>query len=327
MPRRGRGSSSQNKPPSNMPSLKMIAVGNACATSIFRVATVPALPAKVLAQEMCRVADGMALSAACAFTRLGGSAAAWARVGDDADGAFIRSSLSEAGLDVSAIRSVPGGRSAQVAVIVDGTGNRLVVPYQDPSLQAAADWLPLESLAGATIVHCDPRWPDGAEAALRAARARGIPTMLDGDVAPVEVLERLVPLADYAVFSDAGLLVYTGLGDVPSALRAVAAKHSGHVGASCGPEGYFWVEGDAIRHVAAPAIAAVDTLAAGDVFHGALALAILEGRPLAAAAAFACIAATLKCGRFGGRLGCPSRAEVDAALAAQGCSQTVDSLP
>jgi sulfofructose kinase len=85
--------------------------------------------------------------------------------------------------------------------------------------------------------------------------------MLDGDVAPVEVLERLVPLADYAVFSDAGLLVYTGLGDVPSALRAVAAKHSGHVGASCGPEGYFWVEGDAIRHVAAPAIAAIDTLA------------------------------------------------------------------
>jgi sulfofructose kinase len=88
------------------------------------------------------------------------------------------------------------------------------------------------------------------------------------------------------------------------------------VGASCGPEGYFWVEGDAIRHAAAPAIAAVDTLAAGDVFHGALALAILEGRPLAAAAAFACTAATLKCGRFGGRLGCPSRAEVEAALAA-----------
>jgi len=303
-----------------MPPLKMIAVGNACATSIFRVAAVPALPAKVLAQEMCRVADGMALSAACAFTRLGGTAAAWARVGDDADGAFIRSSLAEAGLDVSEVRSFTSGRSAQVAVIVDGTGNRLVVPYQDPHLDAAADWLPLESLAGTGIVHCDPRWPDGAAAALNAARSRGIPTMLDGDVAPAEVLHKLVPLADYAVFSDAGLLAYTGLSDVATALRSVAARHGGHVGASCGPEGYFWVEGDAIRHVAAPAIAAIDTLAAGDVFHGALALAILEGRPLPAAVRFACVAATLKCGRFGGRLGCPSRAEVDAALASQGCS-------
>jgi sulfofructose kinase len=305
---------------------KMIAVGGACATGIFRVAAVPALPAKVLADRMTRVADGMAISAACAFTRLGGRAAAWARVGDDADGGFIRNSLADEGLDVSGIRAVTGGRSSQVAVIVDGAGQRLVVPYHDPTLAAAADWLPLEALEGAGIVHCDMRWPEGAEVALRAARTRGIPTMIDGDVAPAEILRRLVPLADYAVFSDAGLLACTGMSDVPAALRAVAATHAGHVGASCGPEGYFWVEGAAIRHVAAPAIAAVDTLAAGDVFHGAFALAILEGRPPAEAARFACVAATLKCGRFGGRLGCPTRAEVEAALATDDCGITVDNL-
>jgi hypothetical protein len=80
--------------------------------------------------------------------------------------------------------------------------------------------------------------------------------MIDGDVAPPEILRRLVPLADYAVFSDAGLLACTEKNDVSAALRAVAATHPGHVGASCGPEGYFWVEGDAIRHVPAPPIAA-----------------------------------------------------------------------
>jgi len=297
---------------------KMIAVGGACATGIFRVATVPALPAKALANRMCRVADGMAISAACAFARLGGKAAAWARVGDDADGAFIRDSLAAEGLDVSGLRTVPRGRSSQVAVIVDEQGQRLVVPFHDPDLDAASDWLPLEMLDGADMVHCDVRWPAGAEAALRAARLRGIPTMIDGDVAPPEILRRLVPLADYAVFSDAGLLACTGMSDVQAALRAVAATHAGHVGASCGPEGYFWAEGDAIHHAPAPTIAAIDTLAAGDVFHGSLALAILEGKPLAAAVRFACTAATLKCQRFGGRLGCPTRAEVDAALAAAG---------
>jgi len=296
----------------------MIAVGGACATGIFRVATVPALPAKALANRMCRVADGMAISAACAFARLGGKAAAWARVGDDADGAFIRDSLAAEGLDVSGLRTVPRGRSSQVAVIVDEQGQRLVVPFHDPDLDAASDWLPLEMLDGADMVHCDVRWPAGAEAALRAARLRGIPTMIDGDVAPPEILRRLVPLADYAVFSDAGLLACTGMSDVQAALRAVAATHAGHVGASCGPEGYFWAEGDAIHHAPAPTIAAIDTLAAGDVFHGSLALAILEGKPLAAAVRFACTAATLKCQRFGGRLGCPTRAEVDAALAAAG---------
>jgi sugar/nucleoside kinase (ribokinase family) len=39
---------------------------------------------------------------------------------------------------------------------------------------------------------------------------------------------------------------------------------------------------------------------------------------MAAAVRFACTAATLKCGHFGGRLGCPTRAEVDAALASAG---------
>lgn len=307
----------------------LIAVGGVCATGIFRVATVPALPAKVLADRMCRIGDGMAISAACAFVRLGGRATAWARVGDDSEGMFIRESLAAEGIDVSGIRSVPAGISSQAAVIVDGSGERLVVPYHDPDLDPSADWLPLGTLAGVGMVLCDVRWPEGAEVALRVARSQGIPTMIDGDVAPADTLRRLVPLADYAVFSDAGLLAFTGMRDVACALRAVAATHPGHVGASCGREGYFWVEHDTVLHQPAPAVAAVDTLAAGDVFHGALALAILEMRELAASIRFACVAATLKCGRFGGRLGCPTRAEVEAAMGlvpAADSPRAVDSL-
>lgn len=137
---------------------KLIAVGGVCATGILRVATVPALPAKVLANRMCRIADGT----------------------------FIRESLAAEGLDVSGLRMVPGGRTSQAAVIVDERGQRLVVPFHDPDLDAATDWLPLGMLDGAGMVHCDVRWPAGAEAALRASRMRGIPTMIDGDVAPEE---------------------------------------------------------------------------------------------------------------------------------------------
>jgi sulfofructose kinase len=69
--------------------------------------------------------------------------------------------------------------------------------------------------------------------------------------------------------------------------------------------------------VPAPRVEVVDTLSAGDVFHGAFALAILEGKGIEAAARFACAAASLKCTRPGGRLGCPTRAQVDAMCAAQ----------
>jgi sulfofructose kinase len=110
-------------------------------------------------------------------------------------------------------------------------------------------------------------------------------------------------------------LQQSGLRDVQAALLQVAARgHSRHVGASCGADGYFWVHNGRIVHAPAPHVKVVDTLAAGDVFHGALALAVLEGQDMPTAARFACMAASLKCTQFGGRLGCPSRAQVTQAL-------------
>ncbi|MEI8144778.1 MAG: PfkB family carbohydrate kinase [Alphaproteobacteria bacterium] len=293
----------------------LIAVGAICDTTIYRVPAVPSLPAKALADQVARVVDGMAVSAACAFVKMGGTASAWGRLGDDPLGYSMQRALGDAGLDVKALRLVPGGSSSTAAVIVDHAGDRLVVPYHDPSLDPDPGFLPLGDIARADFIHCDMRWPEGAEAAMRAARKAGKRVMLDADVGPRAILERLVPLATHAVFSDAGLLAFTGASDVSEGLKAVAATHTGHVGASCGAQGYLWWEEGAVRHVPAPEVAVIDTLAAGDVFHGALAYALAEGRPMVDAARFACVAASIKCTRFGGRLGCPSRAEVDALLA------------
>jgi sulfofructose kinase len=58
----------------------------------------------------------------------------------------------------------------------------------------------------------------------------------------------------------------------------------------------------------------VDTLGAGDVFHGAFALAITENQDLPEALRFASAAAALKCTRFGGAFAAPQRAEVDELL-------------
>ena len=296
------------------PPQRMIALGAICTTAIFQVPAIPPPPAKVFATNRCTVVDGKAISAACAFQKLGGQAKVWARVGDDLDAHAMRAALSDEGIDSDGLFTVKGTQSSHASVIVDAQGQRLVVPFHDPNVDTSPSWLPLHELTNTDLLHCDVRWPEGAETALRAARERGVPTMVDGDVAPRSVLRRLMPLADYAVFSDAGLLAYTELDNVPEALLAVARQHSRHVGASCGEDGYYWVDKGRIAHIPALRVDVVDTLAAGDVFHGAFALAVLEGQDTASAARFACAAASLKCTRFGGRLGCPSRAEVQLAL-------------
>ncbi len=64
-------------------------------------------------------------------------------------------------------------------------------------------------------------------------------------------------------------------------------------------------------------IQTIDTLAAGDVFHGAFVLALAEGREETEAIRFAAAAAAIKCTRFGGITGAPGRAEVEALVAAR----------
>ena len=62
-------------------------------------------------------------------------------------------------------------------------------------------------------------------------------------------------------------------------------------------------------------VIAIDTLAAGDVFHAAFAVGLVEGWPTDRTMRFASAAAAIKCTRFGGRLGAPTRHEVEASLA------------
>ena len=69
-----------------------------------------------------------------------------------------------------------------------------------------------------------------------------------------------------------------------------------------------------VAHLPAFAVEVVDTVGAGDVFHGALALAIAEGQESTAAVRFASAAGALKCTRPGGRAGTPSRDEVEQLL-------------
>jgi sulfofructose kinase len=73
----------------------------------------------------------------------------------------------------------------------------------------------------------------------------------------------------------------------------------------------IWFDGARLHTMTAPRVKAVDTLAAGDTWHGAMALALAEGRPTPVAIEFASAVAALKCTRFGGRASIPRRDEFD----------------
>jgi sulfofructose kinase len=253
----------------------------------------------------------MAANASVAASRLGAKASYCGRLGNDSAGTSILAQLVTEHVDVTMVRRIEGCQSPTGAILVDRHGERLICVYNDPSLDADPSWVSLKSIREFGAVLADVRWPEGAARVLDAARTAGIATIFDGDVGPVDPLRELCGRCAYAIFSTAGLALASGAVDVGKGLRRVQQLVPGVVGVTLGGEGFLWLEGGREHRAPAPRVSVIDTLAAGDVFHGAFAVAISEGNAVVDAARFANAAAALKCTRFGGRLGAPTRAEVE----------------
>jgi sulfofructose kinase len=297
--------------------VRIACVGIAVLDHVFRVDELPRAPSKHLARGLQTVLGGMAANAAAAAARLGAEALLVSRVGSDAAGETILAELVALGVDTRAVERVAGLTSSVSAVFVDGAGERLLVNHADPRLLEDAP-APAEPLAGPVdAVLVDGRWPRAAVAALEAAAERRVPGLADLDHPMAEPWAgRLLAAASHVCFSRDGLARWTGEPGPEAGLRAIAARSAAELAVTLGAEGVLFRAADRLVHLPAFPVRAVDTLGAGDTFHGALAVALAEGRPWPAALRFASAAAALRCSRPSGRAAFPTRAEIAALLRA-----------
>jgi len=293
---------------------RLICLGHATLDRIYQVEHLPTTPTKMRAKGFSEVGGGMSANAACAIARLldpaAGSVALWGRAGGDSAGLLIRDELLRYGVDASRFRLFPGCISSQTAVMVDAAGERMIVNYRGDVPLDDISWIDFEDVAGASAVLTDVRWREGASALLRAARRFGVPSVLDADLGEIAIKNALIPLAEHVVFSEPGLHEWCGHGEHERALRDAAALGARIAAVTCGEKGSFFLIDGALHHVPAHRVTVVDTVGAGDVFHGAYALALGEGKAVLEAARFASAAAALKCTHHGGRTGAPTRGDV-----------------
>jgi sulfofructose kinase len=147
------------------------------------------------------------------------------------------------------------------------------------------------------------------------ARNRGIPVIVDVD-RTMSLREGLLTASSHLVFSSEALQATAGIADDAEALKKIAKLTPSFLAGTRGALGTLWLdEHNDLQQTQAFPVHTVDTLGAGDVFHGAFALGITEGQDLPAALRFASAAAALKCTRFGGAFAAPQRAEVEELLA------------
>jgi sugar/nucleoside kinase (ribokinase family) len=303
---------------------RILCAGIIVLDEVFRVAEFPKPDGKVQAEGFFVVNGGCAANAAVAVARLGGRAALAGPMGGpagvDDNGDRVLRALKREAVDCSACQRVDGLPTALSAIVINARGDRTIVTYRDERIAATAPIDPAGVVAAADAVLADNRYPEFVLPICAAARRRGLPVVLDGD-RPTFAEDPLFRLATHVIFSSECLRETTGLADLGDGLRRIARETGAFLAVSNGPDDIVYLEGGALRSLPVFAVTAVDTLGAGDAFHGGFVLGLAEEQDEVAAMRFGAAAAGIKCSRIGGSAGCPTRAEVEAFLAQQGAPE------
>jgi len=297
---------------------RILCAGIIVLDEVFRVEAFPKPDGKVQAQGFFVVNGGCAANAAVTVARLGGRAALAGPIGgpagEDANGDRVLKALAREQVDCTACQRIDGLATALSAIFMNARGDRTIVTYRDERIATTTPADPQAVVAAADAVLADNRYPDFVQPICEAARRRGLPVVLDGDRPTVEG-DPLFRIATHVIFSGECLRETTGVADLGEGLQRIAANTDAFVAVSNGPDDIVYLDGRAQRRLPAFKIVAVDTLGAGDAFHGGFVLALAEGHSEVAAMRFGAAVAAIKCTRLGGSTGAPTRPEVEAFLA------------
>ncbi|TYL84171.1 sugar kinase [Bradyrhizobium cytisi] len=292
---------------------RILCIGIPVRDLTFRVEAVPEHGSKANATHLAEICGGNALNAAIAMARLGGSVAFAGPMGDarETSSSFILERMTAEGIDIRHIVRMPGVATPVSAIIIDATGERTLTIYRDPALWTVKLSDADELLAGCQAVLVESRCGAFCIDLCTEARRRGIPVIVGVDRAMAPA-DGLLTAASHLLFSSKQVQETAGVADDGEALKRLAGLTSALLAATRGPRGTIWLNAaGTLEETPAFPVEAVDTLGAGDVFHGTFTLRLAEGGGVREALRFAAAAAALKCTRHGGGLVAPQRIEVE----------------
>jgi ribokinase len=261
-------------------------------------------------------AGGKGANQAVAAARLGGSVTLVAKVGNDIFGKQAVEGLANESINTDYVFVHEDAASGTAIIMVDQQGeNCIVVAPGANSNLLPGDLESVSAINDAEVVLVQLEIPfETIESVIQSAMAAGKKVILNPAPARslnTELLDGLFLITPNE--TEASLLTGIQVDDQVSAAKAASflqSKGVRNVIITLGGKGAY-LHNDRFRIlVEAPTVRAVDTTAAGDVFNGAIAVAIVEGMEWEPAVRFACRAASISVTRLGAQASAPYRNEV-----------------
>jgi len=296
---------------------KIIVVGSMNMDMVVKTSHIPQPGETVLGGSFLMNPGGKGANQAVAVARLGGDVTFIGKIGDDIFGKQSSQLFDEEGVDTNGILSDHNTPSGIALITVDEQGENSIVvaPGANAHLEPGDVEKALDNYPDSKILLVQLEIPmRTVEHAARIARHRGMQVILNP--APANsMVPGMFDLIDIITpnVNEAEMLSGVRIVDVSSARQAAESIHQQgvkHVIVTLGKDGAALLEDGMFYHIPAPSVETVDTTAAGDVFNGALAVAVGEGKILTDAVAFACRAASIAVTRMGAQSSIPFRNEV-----------------
>jgi len=297
----------------------VLVVGSSNTDMVLRVARIPRPGETVLGGAFAMAGGGKGANQAVAAARAGARVTLVARVGDDVFGERALAGFRAAGVGTRFVLKTAGAASGVALIAVDERGENsiAVASGANERLSVADIEAAGAAFAAADVVLLQLESPlETVAAAVRTAGGKAVPVILNP--APARPLADTL-LSGVSVLtpneSEAELLSGVPVRDddgVRAAAAALRERGPRSVIVTLGGRGVYALAPDFEGFVPSFKVEAVDTTAAGDVFNGALAVALAEKRPLAEALRFAQAAAAISVTRPGAQPSAPSRAEIEA---------------
>jgi ribokinase len=292
---------------------RIVVVGSANVDMIVRVPRLPARGETVLGDAFRTTPGGKGANQAVAARRAGADVAFVGCLGADALGDDLLRSLRDAGVDVSGVTRVPDAATGVALITVDPGGDNTIAVASGANAVLAPSHVEraAEAIAAADVLLLQLESPlDAVEAALAVAARVGTRAVLNPAPVPAQALDRRLLGAVAALTpnrDEAARLAGVANDDPDAAATALLALGVGAAVVTLGADGALVATPGGRHHLPAFPVRAVDSTGAGDVFSGALAVALAEGRPVLDAARFANAAAALSVTRPGAQPSAPPR--------------------
>lgn len=304
----------------------IVVIGSSNTDMIVTIERIPKPGETVIGGQFAQAAGGKGANQAVAAARAGAAVTFVARVGDDVLGQQALAGFQCENININYVRKDSSAPSGVAFIFVDQKGENSIAVASGANLNLSPRDIEdaAEVIAQASALVMQLEIPlDAVEAAAALAAQKGVPVILNP--APAQPLsDQLLRNVSILTPNESEAELLTGL-PVHTEAEAAAAAHVLHqkgvrtVIITLGSRGAYCSHSESGGAGIAPGfeVQAVDTTAAGDVFNGALAVALAEGKPLAAAVAFANAAGALSVTKAGAQPSVPARADIDAFLQQQ----------